>query len=528
MTAESQSWLFGSFFLGGFECSTHLTVEGRRLDMAAATQHDVQAAQDYTLCRQIGLRAVREAARWPMADRGGRLLLDDVRRLARLGCEAGLTQIWDLMHYGYPDDLEPYSDKFVERFAAFARAVAAVVREETAGPTYYTPINEISYNAWAAGEVGYMAPFGKGQGGALKRALVRASIAGANAIWEADPEAIMVNVDPLVRLHAPKERPDLQPQADAFNHSVVTESFDLLCGLREPELGGSRNHLGIVGFNYYRTNQWTISTPALPQRFLEPGAPDWVALSEMLLELQGRYGGPLLLAETGASGRERPGWIEHLAGEARRARLAGVDLQGICLYPVVTSPDWEDPTAFFDGGVFDLAPQPDGTLKRALSVPTAEALRQAQAELDPDNVPSESLQAAEAPCMPPPLQIVQALDRARFKSDNFSYQTLLAGETLLVELLCFEPGGLLPAHRHEATEHVWTVLEGEGELKIEERTSRLRQGDAVILPAGLYHGLTNDSATRLVVQQVSSPKPWDARFGGPHPAHTTDQRLSND
>jgi hypothetical protein len=36
----SGPWLFASFFLGGFECSTHVTVEGRRLDIVAVTQHD--------------------------------------------------------------------------------------------------------------------------------------------------------------------------------------------------------------------------------------------------------------------------------------------------------------------------------------------------------------------------------------------------------------------------------------------------------------------------------------------------------
>jgi hypothetical protein len=81
--------LFPSFFLGGFECSTHRTPEGRRLDVVASTQHDVLAREDYALCRAVGPRAVREAARWPRLDRGGALDLAEVRRLARLGRAAG-------------------------------------------------------------------------------------------------------------------------------------------------------------------------------------------------------------------------------------------------------------------------------------------------------------------------------------------------------------------------------------------------------------------------------------------------------
>src|SRR5438105_15772506 len=168
---------FGSFFWGGFECSTHLNREWQRMDQIAASQHDRFTAEDYTLARAAGIRVVREAARWPLLDRAGHLDLSDVRGMACLARQHGLTLVWDLMHYGYPDDLDPFSEEFVERFARYARAVATMVRAETDGSTYFTPINEISYYAWAGGTVGYMAPFGYGRGVALKRALVRASIA---------------------------------------------------------------------------------------------------------------------------------------------------------------------------------------------------------------------------------------------------------------------------------------------------------------------------------------------------------------
>lgn len=512
------SALFPSFFLGGFECSTHRTTEGHRLDVIAATQHDVQAREDYELCRREGIRAVRESARWPILDRMGTLDLDYVRQLARHGRAAGVLQIWDLMHYGYPDDLDVFSAAFVRRFAAFARAVASVVRDETDGPLFFTPVNEISYNAWAAGEVGYMAPYGHGQGAAVKHALVRAAIAATNAIWEVDPDARMLTVDPLVRLHAPKARPDLQEQADDFNENVVTEAFDLLAGRREPELGGSRAHLGIVGLNYYSGNQWTMPLPDEPQRSLEWDDPEWVPLSELLLGVERRYGGPLVLAETGSSGESRPPWIDFLAREAARALELGVDLQGICLYPIVTSPDWEDPTAFFDGGLFDLSPQADGRLERVLARPVGEALRRAQAELDPRNLPTGDLDPEPEPRPDAPLQLVRPTERARFKSDNFAYETVVAAESLTVELLCLGPGGDVPAHRHGETEHVLTVVAGHARIRIGGRLVELKEGESVVAPAGVYHGIRNAGGERLVVQQVSAPKPWDARFAGPHPS----------
>ncbi len=515
---KPDAWPFGSFFLGGFECSTHLTMEGRRMDLIAQTQHDRQARDDYARCRAVGIKAVREAARWPMIDRKGVLDMQGVRELARLGGEMGLTQIWDLMHYGYPDDLDPFSTQFIERFAAYVGAVARVVRAETPGPTYFTPINEISYTAWAGATVGYMAPFVRDRGGEYKRALVRAAIAAINTIWAVDPQAQMLSVDPLIHLHVPDGRPDLQAFADNFNQNVVTEAFDLLAGFREPELGGSRRHLGIVGINHYACNQWTIPTPEQPQRFLSWDDPNWIPLTGLLHALQARYGGPLIIAETGDTGDGRSGWLTYLTHEAKRALEQGVNLQGICLYPLITSPDWEDPTAFFDGGLFDVVPQADGNLRRVIVSPVAAALREAQSALDSENLPAEP-PTTEPPLQPePPLQVVKPLQHARFKPDNFSYQTLIASESLVVELYGFEPGASLAAHRHEGTEHVLTVLLGEAHVRVGNRTVTLRVSESVLVPAGFYHGIHNPSTERLLVQQVSAPKPWDARFVGPHPS----------
>jgi hypothetical protein len=40
------SRLFQSWFIGGFECSTHRRRDGRRLDLLASTCHDVNAATE--------------------------------------------------------------------------------------------------------------------------------------------------------------------------------------------------------------------------------------------------------------------------------------------------------------------------------------------------------------------------------------------------------------------------------------------------------------------------------------------------
>ena len=57
----------------------------------------------------------------------------------------------------------------------------------------------------------------------------------------------------------------------------------------------------------------------------------------------------------------------------------GVPVEGVCLYPVIDRPDWEDANHWHNSGLFDLVREPDGTLRRVLNEEYAGALGEAQA-----------------------------------------------------------------------------------------------------------------------------------------------------
>jgi hypothetical protein len=115
------------------------------------------------------------------------------------------------------------------------------------------------------------------------------------------------------------------------------ESIDLLTGRLEPELGGSPDLLDLIGMNYYPDNQWYLGGSTIPM-----GHYAYRPLSEMLKEAQQRYGRPIFLAETGAEGSSRAVWLSYVCSEVREAMAQGVPVAGICLYPVVDYPGWED------------------------------------------------------------------------------------------------------------------------------------------------------------------------------------------
>ncbi|HWF17725.1 MAG TPA: glycoside hydrolase, partial [Verrucomicrobiae bacterium] len=370
--------MFKSFFSAGFECATGYNAGGEWIDQIVATQHDKHVEEDYRRLREVGIRTVREGIRWPYVDFRGHYDFSSVTPFLKAAWNHGTEVIWDLFHYGYPEDLDIFSDEFRKRFADYCHAVAHYIRSHQEGPYYFTPVNEPSYLSWAGGDKRRFAPHCKGRAGELKIALARAGIEGINAIRAVIPEARMVNVDPICRVALPKEHPEIAAEVERYNEFAIFESWDLLCGKVMPELGGSREHLDIVGMNYYWTNQWELG------RDEHPLAPDDERLSplrDLVRTVWQRYGGDILITETGHVSDMRASWLNYVTEEALALLEEDVPLRGICLYPILGMPEWHTRHQWTPMGLWDLENH-DSKLHRKIHQPMAEVLRTAQQKLN--------------------------------------------------------------------------------------------------------------------------------------------------
>lgn len=379
-TSSGDASVFASFWHGGFECSSHITRTGRRLDLIAATQHDRFVDADYRMVRELGIRTVRDGVRWHLIDRGGTYDVSSFLPFVVAAEQQQMQVIWDLCHYGFPNDLDVFSPTFITRFAKYASFIAGVVRVHSDTVPVYCPINEISYLAWAAGQVGYLWPCQTHRGRRLKHQLVRAAIAGIEAIWDVDPRARIVHVDPIIHaVGRPGER--RWARHAAVQRAAQFEAWDMLAGRRDPHLGGAPQYLDILGVNFYFNNQWeTTGTRRRRRLAWEPERrdPRWVPLHALLHHVATRYERPLFLGETGHFGDGRGRWICDIAAEVLLAREQGVRLEGICLYPIIDRPDWNRPSQWHHAGVWDLVRAPDGTLRRVLNEPYARDFMVAQ------------------------------------------------------------------------------------------------------------------------------------------------------
>lgn len=370
--------LFRSFWMGGFESACHINEAGKRLDMIAGVQHDSKVERDYALLRSMGMQTARDGLRWHLIDRGGSYDFSSFAPMLAAAQRHGIQVIWDLCHYGWPDDLDLFSAAFVDRFARFSAAVARFISDRSGEIPFYCPINEISFFAWAAARPG-MFPYAAGRDNEIKRQLLRASISGCEAIWAVDKRARFVYPEPTVHVVAPRGRPEMAKLA-AQHRAAQFDSWDMLAGRMRPDLGGHPKYLDIIGSNFYSGNQWEVQARGI-RWDAEPHDERWLPYHKLLIEIYERYRRPLFIAETSHVGVGRARWIREITQEAYLTRLAGIPLEGICLYPVIDRYDWSDPGHWHNSGLWDLKRDETGQFVRVLNEQYAFELRASQARM---------------------------------------------------------------------------------------------------------------------------------------------------
>jgi hypothetical protein len=273
--------------------------------------------------------------------------------------------IWDLMHFGWPPDVDVFAPAFPGRLARHARAFASWLSAESDQPAMITPINEMSFLAWAGGDVRCMNPFASARGVELKAQLVRATIEVIEAVRDVIPDARFLQPEPVINIVPDERHPRTWARVESDN-LLQYQAWDMLAGTIWPSLGGSPDYLDIVGVNFYPDNQFMLDGTTIRR-----GDPRYRAFSEMLLAVWSRYGRSMIVSETGSEGDDRAGWLRYVCDEAAAAMQRGCELHGMTLYPAVNHPGWLDDRRC-ENGLWDY---PDAAGERPVHLPLAEELR---------------------------------------------------------------------------------------------------------------------------------------------------------
>jgi len=103
--------------------------------------------------------------------------------------------------------------------------------------------------------------------------------------------------------------------------------------------------------------------------------------------------------------------------------------------------------------------------------------------------------------------IIRPSDHAEWRSDRMGKTTVFQSKRLLIGLNSFEPGQFHALHSHEGMDKVYQVVEGEGVVLLEGRELRIAQGELVVAPDGVPHGIRNTGTSRLLVLAILAPSP---------------------
>ena len=154
-----------------------------------------------------------------------------------------------------------------------------------------------------------MFPYARGRDGELKRQLVRAAIAGIEAVWSVDPGARMMFPEPLIHNVPPRWRPwHTEPAAHSARQPIRSVGHD-----RRPRRAGAGRGRALPRHRGRRT-----ITPPISGRFRAAasciGMPDRTTraggrLHLLLQEVYERYRRPMIIAETSHYGVGRAAWL---------------------------------------------------------------------------------------------------------------------------------------------------------------------------------------------------------------------------
>jgi beta-glucosidase/6-phospho-beta-glucosidase/beta-galactosidase len=324
--------------MGGYECADMINSQRQRVDLLSATGHDRYVETDYRLLKNFGISTVREGIRWSVVEKEP-FVYDffQVKNRILAAQKAGIQQLWDICHFGYPGDLIPTHPQFAERLVKICEAFTRLFRMMSDDPLIITPVNEISFLSYLS-DVAATTPFIQKSGEQIKYHLCKAAIQAIKAIKDIDPAAQIMMVEPLIKVH-PKNGNRITPRLQQVNEGQY-EAMDMITGRLNPELGGHPDLMDLAGFNYYFNNQWELRGRGVCWKKEK----DRRNFPDLLKTAADRYGKPVVLSETGHFKEERCGWIQQITQECIDAMKNDVNLLGICIYPVLDRPDWDTMT----------------------------------------------------------------------------------------------------------------------------------------------------------------------------------------
>ena len=369
---------FQSFLMAGFECADQQNAFGERVDLIKLTGHDRFINEDYQRITEIGITTVREGIRWSFVEKSPFVYdWSQVEEIIINAKNNGIQVIWDICHFGFPDDLTPLHPMFARRFSHLCRAFVLKYRSLVPeGELIVTPINEVSFLSWLGGDAKGTSPYCVNHGWEVKYMLMKAYIEGIEMMKEIDPTIKIMTTEPLVNIIS-QDPSNLNSILKANEkHQEQFQVLEILTGKLCPELRGKPEYLDMIGVNFYYNNQWTFPEHQFIPWNESPSNPHWRSLHSLIEEVFINYGRPIVLSETSIPEDDRREWLKMISDECLSILKSGIPFYGCCIYPIIDRPDWDFPNKWHHSGLWDITNLE--TLEREIHTESLEVLQEFQ------------------------------------------------------------------------------------------------------------------------------------------------------
>lgn len=96
------------------------------------------------------------------------------------------------------------------------------------------------------------------------------------------------------------------------------------------------------------------------------------------------------------------------------------------------------------------------------------------------------------------------IEKLTLENKNFR-RVLFTGQHTQLVLMSLNPGEEIGTEVHETTDQFFRIEQGDGKVIINGEESQIKDGDAIVVPAGTEHNVINTGQTALKLYTLYSP-----------------------
>ncbi len=84
------------------------------------------------------------------------------------------------------------------------------------------------------------------------------------------------------------------------------------------------------------------------------------------------------------------------------------------------------------------------------------------------------------------------------------FEVLTESDNFKVKKLVVKPGASLSLQKHQFRSEHWVVVQGEAFVKVDEKETKLKEGESIFVPADTVHRISNNNKKQLIIIEVQT------------------------